>query len=185
MGIRHQSVCILFLLSLAAISITALAQLSSGTISGTVRAESSRWIEASSRGVLPAEMYFSNAHGRLGVLLIGGSVEMKGHPFFEPQGSNSRACVTCHQPSNAMSVSVEAVRERWRATKGEDPIFAAVDGSNNDGTVSRTRSARALFLERFSEKPARPLCAYPKVAKYSGSGEVTNAASFRCEEPKR
>jgi feruloyl esterase len=31
----------------------------------------------------------------------------------------------------------------------------------------------------------RPLCAYPKVAKYSGRGEVTNAASFRCEEPKR
>jgi hypothetical protein len=148
MGIRHQSVCILFLLSLAAISITALAQLSSGTISGTVRAESSRWIEAGSGGVLPAEMHFSNAHGRLGVLLIGGSVEMKGHPFFEPQGSNSRACVTCHQPSNAMSVSVEAIRERWRATKGEDPIFAAVDGSNNPKLPQALVNSHSLLLNR-------------------------------------
>ena len=30
----------------------------------------------------------------------------------------------------------------------------------------------------------RPLCAYPKVARYKGSGEVNDAANFRCEEAK-
>jgi feruloyl esterase len=30
----------------------------------------------------------------------------------------------------------------------------------------------------------RPLCAYPKVARYTGSGSIDAAESFRCEEPK-
>jgi feruloyl esterase len=30
----------------------------------------------------------------------------------------------------------------------------------------------------------RPLCAYPKVARYSGRGSIDAAESFRCEEPK-
>ena len=73
-----------------------------------------RWIEAGAVGALPAEMRFGNAHGKLSVLNAAGPIEMKGHPFFEPLGLNSRACVTCHQPANAMSVSVETLRERWR-----------------------------------------------------------------------
>ena len=29
----------------------------------------------------------------------------------------------------------------------------------------------------------RPLCAYPKVARYKGSGDVNRAESFTCAEP--
>lgn len=107
-----------------------------------------RWIEAGTGGTLPAEMYFHNADGKLGVLLTGGPLEMKGHAFFEPQGINPRGCVTCHQPSNAMSVSVEAIRERWRVTNGEDPIFAAVDGSNNPKLPQALASSHSLLLNR-------------------------------------
>ena len=89
------------------------------------------WIPAGSRQTLPREMVFENAIGRLGVLNVSGPIDTAGHPFFEAIGSNERACVTCHQPANAMSVSVESIRERWRATQGRDPIFAAIDGSNN------------------------------------------------------
>jgi hypothetical protein len=28
---------------------------------------------------------------------------------------------------------------------------------------------------------SRPICAYPKVARYSGQGSLEDAASFRCE----
>ncbi len=31
---------------------------------------------------------------------------------------------------------------------------------------------------------SRPACAYPKVAKYKGAGDINNAASFTCVEPK-
>jgi hypothetical protein len=44
------------------------------------------WIEAGAGGVLPAEHYYENAHGKLGVLNTSGPTEMKGHPFFEPLG---------------------------------------------------------------------------------------------------
>ena len=107
-----------------------------------------RWIEAGAGGVLPAEMHFENANGKLGVLNASGPIEMKGHPFFEALGMNSRACVTCHQPAHAMSVSVEALRERWRVTKGEDPIFAAVDGSNNPKLPQALESSHSLLLNR-------------------------------------
>jgi hypothetical protein len=112
------------------------------------QAEPFRWIEAEAEGTLPAEMYFSNANGKLGVLNADGRIEMKGHPFFAPLGVNSRGCVTCHQPAYAMSVTVEALRERWRVTKGEDPVFAAVDGSNNPKLPQGLESSHTLLLNR-------------------------------------
>jgi feruloyl esterase len=30
----------------------------------------------------------------------------------------------------------------------------------------------------------RPLCPYPKQARYTGSGDINDAANFRCEMPK-
>ena len=58
------------------------------------QADPLRWIEGGASGPLPAEMHFGNAHGKLGVLNMAGPVEMKGHPFFEALGMDSRACVT-------------------------------------------------------------------------------------------
>lgn len=113
-----------------------------------LQSEPLRWIEAGAGGTLPAEMYFSNAHGKLGVLNTSGPIEMKEHGFFEQQGLNPRGCVTCHQPANAMSVSVEAIRERWRVTKGEDPVFAPVDGSNNPRLPQALESSHSLLLNR-------------------------------------
>jgi feruloyl esterase len=31
----------------------------------------------------------------------------------------------------------------------------------------------------------RPLCAYPKVARYTGQGSIDDAANFRCDAPKK
>ena len=73
---------------------------------------------------------YENDRGQVGVLNASGTVETKGHPFFEPLGSNGRACATCHQPADGMALSVKSVRERWDATGGTDPLFAAVDGMN-------------------------------------------------------
>ena len=89
-----------------------------------------RWIEPGKGGMIPAELQFEDALGRLGIVNALGPVDTKGHPFFEPLGANGRACVTCHQPAYAMTISVAAIRERWNATQGKDPLFAAVDGSN-------------------------------------------------------
>src|SRR5262245_26579973 len=87
------------------------------------------WIDPGATGNFPASATYTNQFGELGVLSTDG-VQMKGHPFFTPLGENGRACVSCHQPAYAMSVSAAGLRERWRATQGKDPVFAAIDGSN-------------------------------------------------------
>ncbi len=106
------------------------------------------WIEAGQSGTLPAEMRFNNPYGQLEVLNAAGPIQIKDHPFFESLGLNPRGCVTCHQPVDAMSVSVESLRERWRVTKGDDPIFAPIDGSNNPRLPQALESSHSLLLNR-------------------------------------
>ncbi len=97
---------------------------------------------------LPAYAVYPNERGEVGVLNASGAYETKGHPFFEPIGSNGRACVTCHQPSDAMSLSVRTIRERWAATGGRDPLFAAVDGMNCPTLPASDPKAHSLLLDR-------------------------------------
>ena len=123
----------------------AIATLSAGWIAAEVLPG---WIEAGKGGRLTSEMTFANPEGRLGVLLSAGSIDTTGHPFFTPIGSNGRACVTCHQPVNAMSLSAAMVRERWRVTGGRDPLFAAIDGSNNPSLPQDKESSHSLLLNR-------------------------------------
>jgi hypothetical protein len=106
------------------------------------------WVDAGSGESLPRELLFENPLGRLGVLNTAGPIDTRGHPFFEAIGANGRACVTCHQPANAMSVSVESIRERWRVTTGRDPIFAAIDGSDNPRLPQELASSHSLLLDR-------------------------------------
>ena len=86
--------------------------------------------------------------GQLGIVNATGPVNTQGHPFFEPLGANGRACVTCHQPAYAMTISAAAVRERWQATQGKDPLFAAVDGSNCPDLPQQIESSHSLLLDR-------------------------------------
>lgn len=74
-------------------------------------------------------------------------METRGHPFFEPIGVNGRACVTCHQPGDAMSLSAASARERWEATNGTDPLFAALDGSNCPTLPQQDRASHSLLLD--------------------------------------
>src|SRR5215813_2181261 len=60
-----------------------------------------------------------------------GGIDLTG-PFFQSMGTNGRSCATCHQPSDGMSVSAENVQRRFVESKGLDPIFRVVDGSNCD-----------------------------------------------------
>jgi predicted MFS family arabinose efflux permease len=107
-----------------------------------------RWIEPGKGGTLPAETQFDDDRGRLGVVNASGPVDTKEHPFFEPLGDNGRACITCHQPAYAMTISVAAIRERWKATHGKDPLFAAVDGSNCPDLPPEKESSHSLLLTR-------------------------------------
>jgi len=97
---------------------------------------------------LPAEALYANAAGALGILNTAGTIDTRDHPFFAPLGTNGRGCVTCHQPADAMALSVATVRERWDATGGQDPLFAAIDGRNCPHLPAGDPAAHSLLLTR-------------------------------------
>lgn len=61
--------------------------------------------------------------------------------------------------------------------KGQAPdsVTASVRGPGNAGGVNADLPAS------WSATRTRPLCAYPKVARYKGSGSIEDAASFSCQ----
>jgi hypothetical protein len=110
--------------------------------------ETAQWIAPGSDITLPAETSFADPTGRIGILNASGPVETKGNPFFQPLGPNGRACVTCHQPADGMSLSVATIRARWEATGGKDPMFAAIDGSDCPSLPQDKESSHSLLLSR-------------------------------------
>jgi hypothetical protein len=91
---------------------------------------------------------FRDPQGTLGIVNGSGAIDTKGHPFFTPLGTNGRACVSCHQPSDGMSLSVSTVQRRWQETGGHDPLFAAFDGSNCPSLPQDLKASHSLLLER-------------------------------------
>lgn len=62
--------------------------------------------------------------------------------FFQSLGTNGRSCSSCHQASDAWSVTPEHIQERFFATKGLDPIFRTNDGANCPSADVSTFNAR-------------------------------------------
>ena len=115
-----------------------------------------RWWAAGEARVFPAESNYDNDGGSLRVILAGGPQPTQGHPFFRALGANGRACVTCHQPADAMSLSVRSARERWEQTQGRDPLFAAIDGSNCPTLPQGERASHSLLLDHGLIRVERP-----------------------------
>jgi hypothetical protein len=122
----------------------ALAMLATLATSG---AAPPRWWAPGEARVWPARLDYENPLGSLRVLLAGGPQATKDHPFFKPLGSNGRACITCHQPADAMGLAAETARQRWDATAGRDPLFAATDGSDCPNLPQERRESHSLLLD--------------------------------------
>jgi hypothetical protein len=95
---------------------------------------------------LPAYVEYTNAWGRLGILNASGKIDTIGHPFFSALGTNGRACVSCHQPADGMSLAVTTIAQRWADTKGTDPIFAEIDVANCPNQPRADPAAHSLLL---------------------------------------
>lgn len=92
-------------------------------------------------------MEFKNSEGTVAVTYNGDPFDVATHPFFRPR-ENGRACVTCHQPQDAMGLSTKTIRERWEATNGKDPLFHPVDGKNCPHLPDGDPKSHSLLLER-------------------------------------
>ncbi len=67
------------------------------------------------------------------------------------------------------------------ATDSFDSVQTMVDWVEK-GIAPDTIAATALPTNTYFPNRSRPLCAYPKFAKYKGSGSIEDAANFSCSE---
>jgi hypothetical protein len=105
------------------------------------------WTPGDGKVLAPLATY-RDAFGSVGIWNASGPVATAGHPFFEPIGRNGRACVSCHQPANGMSLSTEMIRRRWQETQGKDALFAPVDGMKCPHLPPEDPASHSLLLER-------------------------------------
>ena len=84
---------------------------------------------------------FDDPTGRVRTVSTAGEAEVN-NAFFQSLGTNGRSCVTCHQASDAWTVTPEHIRARFEASDGTDPIFRTVDGANCPSADVTTLSAR-------------------------------------------
>jgi len=99
-------------------------------------------------GTFPSSVSYATDLGTITTLNVSGPIETGLHGFFSPLGSNGRACITCHQPADGMSISSRSASQLWEETHGEHPLFAMIDGANCPNLPARERSSHSLLLER-------------------------------------
>lgn len=116
-------------------------------VRATADQEGDRWWQPGQGRTFAAQLDYADSTGVVRDVLHNGPLVTRGHPFFEPLGGNGRACVTCHQPADAMSLAASSARERWAVAGPSDPLFAAVDGSNCPTLPQNERSSHSLVLD--------------------------------------
>ncbi len=122
--------------------------------------DATRWWAPDRAREFPSAATFPNEHGTLTTIrlkeLETSALATTEHPFFAAIGSNGRACITCHQPSDGMSLSISSIRERWERTGGKDPLFAPVDGANCPDAGVGEAASHSLLLEHGLFRIFRP-----------------------------
>jgi cytochrome c peroxidase len=102
--------------------------------------------------VIPKLQVFGDPDGAFATMNLGGPTATSSNPFFLDMGTNGRTCVTCHQPSDAFSITPPHLQERFYATAGTDPVFQPVDGATcptaDVSTVEKRLQAYSLLLSR-------------------------------------
>ena len=101
--------------------------------------------------VLSQFQVFPDPSGEFATFNVPGPVDT-GNPFFQSLGTNGRACVTCHQPADAWTITPSHVRQRFENSAGRDPIFRTNDGatcpSADVSSVASRRRAYSLLLSK-------------------------------------
>jgi cytochrome c peroxidase len=94
-------------------------------------------------------LVFRNGSGQSETLLATRSLDTS-NGFFQDLGTNGRACVSCHRPSDGFSITPAALRKLFMQCETPDPdatpiacaVFRTNDGSNSPSEDTSTRPAR-------------------------------------------
>jgi hypothetical protein len=89
---------------------------------------------------------FPDATGTITTLSLNGPIDERG-AFFQSLGSNGRSCASCHMANQAMSLSIADVQRRFARTRGQDPLFAPIDGANCPNGRQGSAADHSLLLQ--------------------------------------
>lgn len=128
----------------------------------------------------PDRLTFGNPSGVHRTFSTAGAVD-ETNPFFQDLGTNGRTCFTCHRPAQAWTITPEEVRQRFRETRGLDPIFRTNDGSNCEAAdVSTLGKRRAAFSQLLDKGLIRIGLDVPLTAEF----EIVDVDDpYRCGAP--
>lgn len=84
---------------------------------------------------------FGNPSGVARTVNASGEAQVN-NAFFQSLGTNGRSCASCHQASDAWSVTPAHIQQRFAASQGLDPIFSINDGANCPSADVSTLQAR-------------------------------------------
>lgn len=122
---------------------------------------------------------FPDSSGAVRTVSTTGSVDTS-NPFFQSLGTNGRACISCHQPADAWTVTPPHIQARFVESQGLDPIFRPVDGANcPSADVSTERARRRAYSMLLNKGLIRISLAVPANAQF----QVTQVSdAFDCPE---
>ena len=104
---------------------------------------------------------FPDLAGAFETLSTAGRVDRRG-AFFQSLGTNGRSCGTCHVPDQAFGLTAGAARGTFHRTRGQDPLFAPVDGANCPDVRRSDPAAHSLLLGNGLFRISIPLPAKPE-----------------------
>jgi hypothetical protein len=106
----------------------------------------------------PSVLYFPNPSGILEVIFTDGRFFDLTNPFFQDLGTNGRTCFSCHKPNDGWTITPPTVQALFKATKGRDPLFNPVDGTNSPNADISTLAARKAASSMLLTKGLRSDC---------------------------
>jgi hypothetical protein len=94
---------------------------------------------------------YPDSSGLMQTFTKNGNIDIS-NPFFANLGTNGRSCASCHQASDAWSVTPAHIQARFNLSQGLDPIFRTNDGANcpsaDVSTVSARQTAYSMLLTK-------------------------------------
>jgi cytochrome c peroxidase len=91
-----------------------------------------------------------NASGAVATFTEAGFIDT-GNPFFKPFG-NGRSCASCHQQSDAWSLTPATAQAMFDASAGLDPLFTLMDGANSPladiSSIDARHAAYSMLLSK-------------------------------------
>jgi cytochrome c peroxidase len=147
---------------------------------GSTQEASGSVVQRTERAATPAQhevpVAIADASGTVQSASTAGFIDT-GNLFFTPMG-NGRSCSTCHQEAQAWSVTPASLSARFTVSKGTDPVFLTVDGSNSPNapvaTLAQKQSAYSMLLSKAVIRVGLPI---PAGAQFQLS-EVNDSYGF-------